>query len=197
MRATEALYAKRERFFRHNAEFLIGWSRLSSGPRQEDEAKNEICRGRDRAMFDTKALGDVARARGARRARGSDRHLSEDRRPGFAESGPILTPQIDKLTARLEPKTPPAPASATKRSGAPGSAARRVWSPPVPTTAAASASTAKLRYGLLQDPRKAPRAGRDFVRRLSARRFRAGAGLDICLSQPTIFPMKSGWHIHL
>jgi len=144
--AAEALYAKRERFFRHNAEFLIGWSRLYFEQGKKDEAKDKLVEAEIEAMFDTKALGDVARELEARGDL-AEAIATYQKIVGLdSRMGPILTPQIEKLTARLEPKTQPGPPTPPRRNGAPGSAAKqRTWSPPVPTTAAASASTAKMR----------------------------------------------------
>ncbi len=141
--AAEALYAKRERLFRHNAEFLIGWSRLYYEQGRKDEAKDKLLEAEIEAMFDTKALEGVAReleARGdlAEAIATYQKIVGLDLR-----MGPILAPQIEKLTARLEPKTPPAP---PRRNGAPApSAAKRSGSAPATATAAAAASPAKMR----------------------------------------------------
>jgi tetratricopeptide (TPR) repeat protein len=125
--AAEALYAKRGRLFRHNAQFLIGWSRLYFEAGKKEEAKAKLLEAQVEAMFDPKTLEDIAREFEARgdiaeaiaayqKIVGLDLKMAE-----------ILTPQIDKLAARLEPKAPervaapaaPAAARACAASAAP------------------------------------------------------------------------------
>ncbi len=113
----EALYAKRERLFRHNAQFLTGWSRLYQEEGKKDEAKDKLLEAQVEAMFDAKALEGVAReleARGdiAEAIAAYQKIVAVD--PKMAE---VLAPQIEKLSARLEPKAPErvaAPAASTK-----------------------------------------------------------------------------------
>ncbi len=132
--AAEALYAKRGRLFRHNAQFLIGWSRLYFQAGKKDEAKAKLLEAQVEAMFDHKTLeviarefearGDLAEAIAAyQKIVGLDVKMAE-----------ILTPQIDKLSARLEPKapepvaTPAAFAKATERAAAAASKTRQAQS---------------------------------------------------------------------
>ena len=116
----EALYAKRERLFRHNAQFLTGWSRLYQEEGKKDEAKDKLLEAQVEAMFDARALEGVAReleARGdiAEAIAAYQKIVSVD--PKMAD---VLTPQIEKLSARLEPKAPEqiaAPAASDKANG--------------------------------------------------------------------------------
>jgi tetratricopeptide (TPR) repeat protein len=125
--AAEALYAKRARLFRHNAQFLMGWSRLYFEQGKKDEAKNKLLEAQVEAMFDPQTLEGVAReleARGdiAEAIAAYQKIVAID--PRMAEA---LTPQIEKLAARLEPQAPervaapaaPAAASARAASAAP------------------------------------------------------------------------------
>ncbi len=104
--AAEALYAKRARHFRHNPQFLMGWSRLYFDQGKKDEAKSKLLEAQVEAMFDPKTLEGVARELEARGDLGEaiaayQKIIGID--PKMAET---LTPQIDKLSARLEPKAP-------------------------------------------------------------------------------------------
>jgi tetratricopeptide (TPR) repeat protein len=122
--AAEALYAKGERLFRHNAQFLMGWSRLYLEEGKKDEAKEKLLEAQVQAMFDPKTLESVAReleARGdiAEAIAAYQKIVAVD--PKMAE---VLTPQIDKLSARLQPRAPErtaapaAPATASERAAA-------------------------------------------------------------------------------
>ncbi|HTO78304.1 MAG TPA: tetratricopeptide repeat protein [Methylocystis sp.] len=147
--AAEALYAKRERLFRHNAQFLMGWSRLYLEEGKKDDAKDKLLEAQVEAMFDTRALESVARELEARgdipeAIAAYQKIVAVD--PKMAE---ILTPQIDKLSARLEPKTPVAQprvmAPATSAKAAEPSAKVSAPSAKAAEPATASASSPKMR----------------------------------------------------
>jgi tetratricopeptide (TPR) repeat protein len=128
--AADALYAKRERLFRHNAQFLMGWSRLYQEQGKKDEAKDKLLEAQVEAMFDPKMLEGVAReleARGdiAEAIAAYQKIVAVD--PKMAA---ILTSQIDKLSARLDAQAPVAQARVI---------APEPWAQPVePATSSAS-----------------------------------------------------------
>ena len=109
----------------------MGWSRLYLEEGKKDEAKEKLLEAQVQAMFDPKTLESVAReleARGdiAEAIAAYQKIVAVD--PKMAE---VLTPQIDKLSARLQPKAPermaapaaaPATASARAASAAPSKA---------------------------------------------------------------------------
>ncbi len=114
----DALYAKRARLFRHNAQFLLNWSRLSFDAGKKDEAKAKLLEAQVEAMFDPKTLEAIARefeARGdtAEAIAAYQKIIGLD-----AKMAEALAPQIDKLSARLDPKAPELAVAPKERAGA-------------------------------------------------------------------------------